>query len=145
MTRIEKSIEINASPEKIWPLLQWDRSTEWYAPFKKVEYTSDKKNMIGGTVHVSGEIAGVKAEWDAENTELVENEKVAWRSIGGSFTGTGFNALNPTKTGTKVTIGMDYELPYSVLGKIIDKLRVQKAMKKSIEDGLKKLKALVET
>jgi len=33
LTRIEKSIEINAPPEKIWPMIQWDRTPEWYTPW----------------------------------------------------------------------------------------------------------------
>jgi uncharacterized membrane protein len=144
LTRIEKSIEIKASPEKVWPMIDWDRTPEWYAPFKKVEYTSKEKNVVGETVHVSGEIAGVKAEWDGETTEMIENKKHAWRSTGGSFTGFGSFELSPTKSGTKLTAMMDYEMPYSVLGKLIDKLRVHKAMEKSFEVGLKKLKDMAE-
>ncbi len=86
----------------------------------------------------------LKATWDGETTEYIENEKVAWRSTGGNFTGFGFNALSPTKAGTKVTLVNDYELPYSILGKLIDKLRFHKAMEKSYDDGLKKLKDMME-
>jgi len=39
---------------------------------------------------------------------------------------------------------IDYELPYSVLGKLIDKLRVHKAMDKSYDVALKKLKDIME-
>ena len=144
MTIAEKSIEINASPEKIWPLIQWDRTPEWYPDWKKVQWTSEDKHKVGETVHIISEAAGVKAEWDAETTEVIENEKAAWRSTGGNFTGIGSTALSPTKAGTKVTMAMDYELPYSVLGKLIDKLRVHKALEKSFDIGLKKLKDVLE-
>ena len=144
MTRIEKSIEIKASPEKVFPMMFWDGWMKWFAPFKKVDYTSKEKNKAGSTVHVIGELAGLKAEFDGENQETIENEKVAWRTTGGNFTGFGFNALSPTKAGTKVTIMMDYELPYSFLGKIIDKLRFHKALEKGIETGLNKLKDMME-
>ena len=43
-----------------------------------------------------------------------------------------------------MTIDATYELPYSVLGKLIDKLRFRKAMEKSFEAGLKKLKDMME-
>jgi uncharacterized membrane protein len=146
LTRVEKSIEIKASPQKVWPMMWWDGWTQWYAPFKegKVEYTSREKNKVGTTVHVTAELAGIKGEFDGENTEAIENEKVAWRTTGGNFTGFGVNALSPTKAGTKVTIMMDYELPYSILGKIIDKLRFHKALEKAIETGLNKLKDMME-
>jgi len=144
LTRIEKSIEIKASPEKVYPMLFWDGCMKWFAPFKKVDYTSKIKNKTGTTVHVIAEAGGLKAEFDGENTETIENEKVAWRTTSGNFTGFGFNAVSPTKSGTKVTMMFDYELPYSLLGKIIDKLRFQKALEKSIETSLNKLKDMME-
>ncbi len=145
MTRIEKSIEIKAPPEKVWPYLYWENCPEWYAAFKKVEPTNKIRHAAGETVHISGEVAGMKAEWDGETTEIVENERVLWRSIGGSFTGFGSHTLTPTKMGTKVTTVLDYDMPYSVLGKIMDKLRFHKAFDKTIDDGLAKLKELAET
>ena len=145
LTRLEKSIEIKASPEKIWPLLEWDRSPEWYEAFHTVEHTSQLKHEVGETVHITGAIAGIKAQWDAETTEKIENEKAVWRSIGGGFTGFGIHSLAPTENGTKVTMIMDYELPYSIIGKLMDKLRFQKAFEKTIDDGLKKLKTMMET
>jgi uncharacterized membrane protein len=144
LTRIEKSIEINASPEKIWPMITWDRMPEWFESTKKVEWTSKEKNKVGSTVHITGEAAGTKAEWDGEITEVIPNEKAAWRSTGGSFTGFGFVALSPTKAGTKLTMAIEYELPYSLLGKLIDKLRVHKALENDYDKGLKKLKETFE-
>jgi len=144
LARIEKSIEIKTSPEKVWPMMFWDGWLKWYAPFKKIEDTSKEKNKVGSTVHVTGELAGIKAEFDGEITEVIENEKGAWRTTGGNFTGFGFNTLSPTKDGTKVTIMIDYELPYSILGKLIDKVRFHKALDKSYDVGLKKLKGMLE-
>ena len=144
MARVEKSIEINAAPERVWPMISWEKVPEWYAPFKKVEHVSGEKNKVGETVRIIGEIAGVKADWNAENTEVIENEKAAWRTSGGNFTGFGVTALTSTKAGTKVTQTMDYDLPYSYLGKLIDKLRVHKAMENSFDVGLNKLKDMIE-
>ena len=144
MTRIEKSIEIKASPEKLWPMIFAAGMMKWYAPLKKIDYTSKEKNKVGATVHVITELAGLKGEYDCETTEVIENEKVGWRTTGGNFTGFGFNAVSPTKSGTKVTMMFDYELPYSLLGKIIDKLRFHKALEKSYETGLNKLKDMME-
>jgi hypothetical protein len=45
MTRIEKSIDINASPEKIWQFMSWERTPEWYAAFRKVVHTSEDKDV----------------------------------------------------------------------------------------------------
>lgn len=144
MAKIERSVEVNASPEKIWKLMSWEKIPEWYTAFKKVVHTSKEKDVVGETVHINGEVAGAKAEWDAETTERVVNEKVGWRSIGGAFTGFGTQTLTQIKTGTKVTFSMDYQMPYSIFGKIMDKLRFQKAFEKTIDEGLKKLKEIAE-
>jgi coenzyme Q-binding protein COQ10 len=144
MTRIERSVEINASPQEIWPFISWERTPEWYTAFKEVKHTSKVRNAVGETVHIKGEVAGAKAEWDGETTEKVVNEKIAWRSIGGAFTGFGSYVLSPIANGTNVTFMMDYEMPYSVFGKLMDKLRFQKAFEKTINSGLQNLKVIAE-
>jgi hypothetical protein len=40
--------------------------------------------------------------------------------------------FEPTAKGTKWTMSMDYEVPYSVLGKVIDKLKIGKDIEKSM-------------
>ena len=145
MARIEQSIEINASAEMIWPIIRWDRVPEWMDIIKKVEYTSKEKDSVGATAHWIGEAGGVKSEWDTETTEWETNKRGAWRTTGGTFTGVGAMTLSPTRTGTKATFMMDYDLPYSILGKIIDKLRVQRAIEKGTTRALEKLKKTSES
>lgn len=145
MTKVERSIEIKASPEKIWELISWDRFPEWYPYIKKSKYTSKKRAGVGATAHVIGDAEGQKFEYDAEVTEYVENERAAWRTTSGNWTAFGSTTLKPTEVGTKVTIAMNYELPYSILGKIIDKLKVRKSMEKGLERALENLKSMVKT
>ena len=144
MARIEKSIEINASPGEVWPLVYWDRVPRWMDQIRKAEYTSKEREGVGVVAHVCGEAGGIKSEWDAETTEWTENSRFAWRSTGGTFTGIGSMTLASFGAGTKATFMMDYDLPYSIFGKIIDKLRVYKAIEKATERGLEKLKATFE-
>jgi hypothetical protein len=90
------------------------------------------------------EVAGVKNEADVEMIECVKNEKRVWRTISRSTPISSVTTLLPTEAGTRITYSMDYELPYSVLGKVIDKLRVSRELEKSIEQGFAKLKAIAE-
>ena len=144
MTKIEKSIEISAPLDKVFSLISWDRVPEYYDSIKKVEWISKPKMEVGATVHVLSDIAGAKGEWDAEITEHKNNEKVSWRTTGGNMTIIYNATLDPVKAGTKLTTSFDYELPYSILGKLIDKLRVHKAMEKKSEKALKKMKEIAE-
>ena len=144
MGKIERSIEIKARPEKVWPIVFWDRVPEWFDIIKKVEHTSEIKDGLGATTHVIAEAGGIKAVWDSEVAEWRECEKIAWRSTGGQVSMTSSMTFSPIKDGTKLTFEMDYNLPYSIFGKIIDVLWVGKDIDRSNERGMKKVKETFE-
>ena len=88
---------------------------------------------------------GTTAETDLEVTEFVKNQKFAQRSIGASKTKMAFSyTFEPTANGTKVTVNIDYEVPYSILGKLIDKLKVQKDVEKGNSKLLENMKKAIE-
>jgi uncharacterized membrane protein len=143
LTRLEKSIEIMESPEKIWPYLCGEGITEWYPNIRSHEFTSEKRGL-GAIYHVAGEGDDQKFEYNAIVTEYVENERVGWRTTSGDWTAFGSITLKPIVAGTVVMYMIDYALPYSLLGMIIDRLRVSKSMREGLETALKNLKKLVE-
>jgi len=144
MARIERSINIVAPPEKVWSMVFWDKVPQWFSSIKKAQYTTKFKDGVGAVAHVSGEAGGVKAEWDAETTEWIENVKYSWRTTAGNFTGVGSMKFSPFEKGLKATFIMDYDLPYSIFGKIIDKLSVSRDIDQSCKRGLEKLREIAE-
>jgi len=144
LARIEEAIEIGVPPNKVWPMLFWDRLPEWLDAIKEAKYTSEDKDSVGATAHVVGETAGIKAEWDVEITEYVKGERARWRTTGGNLTAIGLTTLEPIKAGTKLIFVIDYDLPYSILGKIVDKLLVSREVERGIKRGLGKLKSTLE-
>ncbi len=140
MVKLNKSIEIKARPEQLWPIVQWDRVSEWFDILKKIEHTSEVKDGVGATAHVFANAGGIKVEWDSKTVEWKENEKIAWRTTGGQVKMTSSMTFTPTEDGTKVTFDMDYTMPFSILGKLIGKLWVEKSVDASLERGLKKTK-----
>ena len=75
-------------------------------------------------------------------TESVENEKLAFRT---PYFDMGIQyALKPTENGTEMTFLYDYELPYSILGKIIGILLVERPGKRAMQESLQKLKSILE-
>jgi uncharacterized membrane protein len=146
LVRIEKSIEIRASPEKVWEMLAFDKAVEWMDGWKNVKYTSEistpeDKYKVGTTALITEHV-----KYDFEITESLKNEKIVWHSAGGrakpemirSYT------LKPTETGTMVTSVFDYTSPFSVLGKIVDKTGGQRIAQKDVEKSLEKLKRILE-
>ncbi len=86
----------------------------------------------------------IKIEWDGETIEWVENERYAWRTIAGPFTGFGSMNITPIDSGARLSIILDYEIPHSYLGKLLDKLLIHEALESEFDEGLKELKALLE-
>jgi len=145
--RIEKSIEIKAPPEKVWEMFAFDRHPEWNEEYKSAEYTSEvrtseDKYRVGASAHITSK----QEEIDVEITESLENEKISFsvRGVRGAQNIIGTFTLKPTEAGTEMTCVMDYELPWSILGKILDKLFVQRALEKDTERSLEKLKSILE-
>ena len=44
--KVQKTIEITASPEIIWSFMtKPEKVLQWYLPLQKFEYTTDQRNM----------------------------------------------------------------------------------------------------
>jgi len=143
--RVEKSIEIRASPEEVWEMLALDRHPEWNEQYKSVEYTSEvRKPKDKYRVGASCRMTTKEGIWDIEITESLENEKITYRvqgikgvrNVNGTFT------LEPTELGTKITAVSDYELS-SLMLKMLSKL-VSGTLEKDFEKGLGNLKSILE-
>jgi uncharacterized membrane protein len=145
LARIESSVVINAPSEKVFAkLVDFEGMPEWNDVIKEVKITSEKRKGVGVTFHQVAMAGDTLTESDAEVTEWIENERFDVRSTAGNLTFLGSNIVKPVTGGTEVTIVADYELPYSILGKIIDKLKVSKDISKNIESSNQNLKKLLE-
>ena len=145
MTHIEDSIIIKTPPEKVWKMIAHNKLPEWFDLFKKVELTSEEDDIVGATHHMTSELYEIiKIEWDGEIIEWIENELYSWRTIEGPFTGFGTMKLTPVDNGTRFTISMDYDIPHSYLGQILNRLIIQDALESEFREGLKELKAKLE-
>ncbi len=142
MTIIKGTLEIQASPGKVWNLLtDLGRFHEW-APVK-MKLTSEKQGL-GATYHTTGKFFGLDFEINQRCVEWEENRKWSY-----TMTLRGKRAklswiLEPWEPGTKLTEIFKYELPYSILGNLIDKLMFKRYIKKMMERELRNLKLLLE-
>ena len=155
LTRIEKSIEIRAPPEKVWEMLAIDRFQEWEEEMQKglksLEYTSEvrrpkDKYRVGACGHMSIKEMGM-GEIDFEVTESLENEKLTYhmkKSGTNQTMGIITLTLEPVEEGTKFTYVFDYEMPWGIFGKFLDKLFAKRESDKAQEKWLKKLKSILE-
>jgi uncharacterized protein YndB with AHSA1/START domain len=144
VTKLSKSIEIEASPEEVFNfIIDTEKMNKAHGGFTKGEYTSKGPVGLGTIMHMVGKHGGSNMEWDMEVTEFVKNKKFTTHTDKPSKM-TNSLILEPTDMGTKLTHEVEYELPYSILGKIIDKLKVSRDVKKELEMWLPNTKKALE-
>jgi len=150
MTTINKSMEINA------PL------SEVFTYFARPEHMADQfpenmglniiplevKNGFGvGTIfRISGDFDGKKLEWDCETIDYIPHKKIVANMIEGPFKfwqiTVDFDEIDEKKTKTSITV--DYDMPMGPLGGFIDKIKLKKIAERGMENGLYRVKALLE-
>ncbi len=150
MTLISKSMEINA------PI------SEVFTYFARPEHMADQfpediglnvlpievKNGFGvGTIfRVSGDFNGKKLEWDCETVEYIPHRKIVAKQVRGPFkkweVTVEFEELGVKKSKTGITV--DYDMPFGLLGSLMDKVKLKKSAERGIENGLYRVKALLE-
>jgi carbon monoxide dehydrogenase subunit G len=147
VTKLTKSIEIEASPEKVFAFLtDIDKLNEMAKGDVEFKQTSKGPWGVGTTLHWISRQSGSPMELDMEVTEFEKNKKATISTVKGSKLKMKQTcAVEPTANGTKLTYNAEYTMPYSILGKIIDKLKVQKDIEKSIDRQLMDGKKALET
>jgi len=105
MERIEKTIEVRQPVRTVYN--QWTQFEEFprfMAGVKEVRQLDDTH------VHWHAEIWGKDKEWDAEITEQVPDQCIAWRSTSGDAPNAGMVRFEPIASDrTRVRLTMDYE------------------------------------
>ena len=148
MTRIERSIVIEAPVEKVFAFVSdLDNFIKAQPPEMKMEVLSrdEGPQRVGFTVKTRVKIGDQVWEVEVETTEFVENERVSMRQTGGAMKKMLMtDTFEPADGGTKWTAIVEYELPYSLLGKLIDKLKFRKEIEKSSDYYVNKTKELIE-
>lgn len=152
MTLVTKSIEIKAPIDNV------------FTYFARPEHVSDqiksdavgmtvvpmdiKEGMgVGTTFRIIGDFGGKRLEWDCETTEFVRNGRISAKQIkGGPFKRwqitNEFEALGDNQT--RVTMSVDYEMPFGPLGAIMDKAKFAKSAEKGMETALYNVRGLLE-
>lgn len=145
MTKITKSIEIEASPEKVFAFVISEKMNDVWKDWYEAKWTSEGPVGVGSIGHFVGNPEFIKGEWDMEVTEFTKNKNMTMHTKGKSpMNETVSMNLEPTTNGTKVTYVDEYSLPHSVFGKMLDIAKVRKGMEKAHTQMLENLKKALE-
>ena len=132
---IEKSIEVNVPVYTAYS--QWTRFEE-FPQF--MEGVKDVKRLDVKRLHWKTEIAGQDKEWDAEITEQMADQRLAWTSRGGDIKGwvVTFHQLSDYRS--KVMLQLEYD-PQGFAENVGDALGV---VSSRVQGDLEQFKELIE-
>jgi uncharacterized membrane protein len=133
---IERGVEVDVAVETAYnQWTQFEEFPQFMEGLERVEQIDDTH------LHWVAKIAGVRREWDAEITEQIPNDRIAWRSMGGTgHSGVvTFHHLAPGRS--KVMLQMEFD-PEGLAEQIGDKLGF---VEQRIEGDLKRFKEFVSS
>jgi hypothetical protein len=147
LTKQSVSREINASPEEIFAFVVSTRMNEVWGEWMIGRWDKEGPVGVGSISHF--ETRGLLASFGAltgEVTEFELNKKMTLHSkdAKGKMDATDTMLLEPTTDGTKATYITDYKVPYSVFGKLLDKVKISKDMENMHIKMLENLKQRIE-
>ena len=144
--KVQKSIEIAAPPDKIWPfLVEPAKILKWCITFLKFEYTGEQRSGVGATFYLEEKAGGPLMKLNFRITEWVENERVAFKMTSGERV-KGYEQRYTTKAtprGARFTCTENIKLPYGILGKVAE-LFVRFGSEARVKNMLFKLKNMAE-
>ncbi len=139
MTKIVKEFEVKAPPERVFGLVSVpEKWCKWHTNVKAATSNGSEAHWVYGW-------GGMKVESNTEVTQSEENRVYAFRQTNGFFkTAQTRLEIKPTKKGSAITWTVEYQLPYSFLGKLVDKLKASKELEVGMGKSFENLRQLAE-
>lgn len=151
LTAVTKSIDIKAPIDTVFtyfarPEHVSDQMTDKGVGMTVIPMDIKDGMGVGTTFRVIGDFSGKRLEWDCETTEFVREQRIAAKQISGPFKRWQItNEFKPLGDNlTKVTMTVDYEMPFGPLGSIMDKAKFAKSAERGMETALYKVRGLLE-
>ena len=123
MPLVEQSIEIDSPVEAVFGMIadQPERQAEWWPPIELQERVSPPPTELGSVSRYVYNMMGVKIRGEHEVLDLTPNKYLRVKTISGIDSQFEF-FFQPSGAGTYLTIRVDYSLPGSVIGQLLNKL-----------------------
>jgi uncharacterized membrane protein len=143
MTTLERDVFINASADAIQAISDDARRLpEWYAGIQEAEPDGVFPEP-GGKVELVYKAGGVTFNLTQTSVERVAGQAGVNR-MEGMIAGTNRMTFTPEGEGTRVAMSFEYEMPGGGVGKLVDRLLVERMNAQNLEKSLANLKALAE-
>jgi hypothetical protein len=143
--RIHKTIDISATPARIWPWLTESNHLIKWVPVEKIEQTSLGKLGLNSTFYFEEKAAGFLLKLHLKVTECVEHQKLSFRMTSGNTVKSysQWYTLTPTGTGCRFKVTEDVTMPLGIIGNLFGFMRTPVSNGR-LDRMLKSLKLLAE-
>ncbi|HVK94811.1 MAG TPA: SRPBCC family protein [Noviherbaspirillum sp.] len=136
MSTVEKSIEVNVPVHTAYN--QWTQFEDFP---KFMEGVTEVQQLDETNLHWCADIGGKRKEWDAQITEQVPDQRIAWRSASGARNDGVVTFHTIDSNTTRIMVQMDYE-PEGVTENVGDMIGV---FSRRVEGDLERFKEFLES
>jgi uncharacterized membrane protein len=145
MPLVEQSIDIQAPVQAVFGMIanQPERQPEWWPPMELQERVTPPPTRIGSMSRYVYDMMGVKIKGEHEVQEITEDEYLRVKTVSGIDSTFEF-MFQPKDAGTRLTIRVNYTLPGSVIGQLLNRLVIEQKNESDLHEGLHNLKAILE-
>lgn len=145
MPLVEQSIDIHVPVQAVYWMIadQPERQAEWWPPIELQERVTPPPTGLGSVSRYVYNMMGVKIKGEHEVIEMARDEYLKVKTTSGIDSTFEF-LFAPSENGTHLTIRVDYKLPGSVIGQLLNKLVIEQKNEADLRDGLANLKAILE-
>jgi hypothetical protein len=145
MSRLELSIQINATPEQVWPILaDFDEQQRWMVDLRKLDITSDVRSGVGTRMKVTSELFGLPVVKDEMVVDYWQPPFIYSVIHTGQFSGSGYFELRPAGDGTEFTWVEEFRPPLGPIGELAFHLVVGPHLRRVFTRSMTNVKRLAE-
>lgn len=136
MSTVEKSIDVNVPVRTAYN--QWTQFEDFP---KFMDGIVEVRQLDDTHLHWCAEIGGKRKEWDAEITEQIPDQRIAWRSTSGTTNDGVVTFTKIDDDNTHVVVKMDYD-PQGAMENVGDAVGV---FSKRVQGDLERFKDFLES
>lgn len=145
MPFVEHTILIQQPPAVIFALIadQPERLPEWWRAFESHTRVTPPPTVVGSVSRYAYTMMGIRIKGEHQVVEMEQDLRLLVKTLTGIDSIFEFY-LDPVADGTELTLRVDYALPGSILGQMLNRLTIEQRNEHDLIEALQNLKLLLE-
>lgn len=151
MPKVSHVIEIGRPPSVVFEMLRDANKIREWAPIVTNSSCSESSLEEGSSFSIHADmkpVGGPKFDFENIVAKLIGDKEIVWKQTKGTMKKLEWHfLLEPADVGkaTRLSLTIDYEMPYSILGSIMDKIKMNRVIDSACRLNLEGLKRKMES